>query len=772
MADPDWIGPPVESAWWQLDGASVNYRVKRAGTERRDLHSVALASGEDRVLSPAEQVLLDGPDPIIDVDRRRALTLREGSLFLRDLASNTLRQITAGTPPVERAAFAADGAGVHFRRDGVWYRWTPATGVPVALTDLRMEESPLEPREGSLEPDQLRLFKTLQDDIEEARAAEREAIAAARADVARPVPPWYLGKRHQVADSALSADGRWLLLTVEEKVNPATQRDGRQDRMPRFVTRSGYVEVEDVRTLVGRKPQVPQALWLLDLANRQRHTLSFDGLKGLHRDPLAKLKSAQDIDPYDRDRPRPLGVMRIDWHPTEAVAAVMLRAVDNKDRWIATLAPDGEEAPALTQRHRLTDPAWINWAFNELGWIPGTRDFWFLSEESGYGHLYRASDRGRIRQITAGEFEVSSVIATPDGTAAIAISNRRHPTETDLWRIAFSDGTMQRLTDLKGVESFARHPLSGDLLIRHSQPYVPAQVSVLDGASNTLRQLTDTRTAAYRDVEWQQPAFVGVASRHGAGAPIWTKFYPARAAAPGGGKHPAVVFVHGAGYTQNTHHRFPYYFREQMFHNLLTARGYHVIDMDYRASEGYGRDWRTAIYRRMGTPELEDLIDGVAWLVDEHNVDPGRVGVYGGSYGGFMTLMAMFKAPQVFSAGASLRPVTDWSSYNHGYTSNILNTPQVDPEAYRRSSPIELAEGLAGDLLIAHGMLDDNVFYKDSVRLAQRLIELEKTDWELAGYPMEPHGFIHAPAWLDEYRRILKLFERTIGKAEPGRSAE
>ena len=129
-----------------------------------------------------------------------------------------------------------------------------------------------------------------------------------------------------------------------------------------------------------------------------------------------------------------------------------------------------------------------------------------------------------------------------------------------------------------------------------------------------------------------------------------------------------------------------------------------------------------------------------------------------------MTFMAMFNAPDVFAAGASLRPVTDWAHYNHGYTSNILNTPQVDPEAYRRSSPIEFVEGLEGDLLISHGMLDDNVFYKDSVRLAQRLIELGKEDWELASYPLEPHGYVQPESWLDQYRRILKLFEESIGE--------
>jgi dipeptidyl aminopeptidase/acylaminoacyl peptidase len=164
----------------------------------------------------------------------------------------------------------------------------------------------------------------------------------------------------------------------------------------------------------------------------------------------------------------------------------------------------------------------------------------------------------------------------------------------------------------------------------------------------------------------------------------------------------------------------------------------------------------------MGWPEVEDLSDGVDWLVANRNVDRDRIGVYGGSYGGFLTFMAMFNSPELFAAGAALRPVTDWAHYNNGYTSSILNIPDLDPGAYAKSSPIEFAEGLEKPLLIAHGMQDDNVFFQDSVRLVQRLIELGKEDWELAVFPIEPHGFREPSSWLDEYRRIFKLFRQHL----------
>ena len=186
------------------------------------------------------------------------------------------------------------------------------------------------------------------------------------------------------------------------------------------------------------------------------------------------------------------------------------------------------------------------------------------------------------------------------------------------------------------------------------------------------------------------------------------------------------------------------------------------MDMDYRASAGYGRDWRTAIYRHMGKSEIDDLRDGVNWLVENANVDRQRIGTYGGSYGGFMTFMALFTQPDLFQSGAALRPVTDWAHYNHGYTSNILNTPDVDPIAYERSSPLYFAEGLEKPLLINAPMVDSNVFFQDTVRLVQRLIELEKQDFETAIYPVESHGFVQPSSWLDEYRRIYKLFETTL----------
>jgi dipeptidyl aminopeptidase/acylaminoacyl peptidase len=301
----------------------------------------------------------------------------------------------------------------------------------------------------------------------------------------------------------------------------------------------------------------------------------------------------------------------------------------------------------------------------------------------------------------------------------------------------------------------------------HSYSNTPPEVYVMPSTPRAAaKQVTTTPTAEWRSFKWIDPKVITFKARDG--VDVYARlFTPEMIGARRDPLHPGVVFVHGAGYAQNAHKYWASYFREYMFHNLLASRGYVVLDVDYRASSGYGRDWRTAIYRHMGGKDLDDIVDGAKYIVSTQQVDATRIGVYGGSYGGFITLMAMFTTPDVFAAGAALRPVTDWAHYNHGYTSNILNVPQKDAEAYRRSSPIYFAEGLKGALLICHGMVDTNVLFQDSVRLVERLIELHKENWTFAPYPVENHGFERAASWADEYKRILKLFEENLRSARP-----
>ena len=340
-------------------------------------------------------------------------------------------------------------------------------------------------------------------------------------------------------------------------------------------------------------------------------------------------------------------------------------------------------------------------------------------------------------------------------------ANKKHPGIYEIYRVNVETGEHETLTELNGMTDYVLSPGEDALLLTHSKVTQPPELflQTLTSGSSPV-QLTNTVSEAFKALPWTAPQIVAIPSSH-TDKPIYARVYLPEGYEQGKAKR-AVVFNHGAGYLQNSHLGWSGYFREFMFHSLLVQKGYVVLDMDYRASAGYGRDWRTAIYRQMGTPEVEDLRDGVNWLVENANVDRQRIGTYGGSYGGFLTFMSMFNAPDLFQAGAALRPVSDWAHYNTAYTSNILNTPDVDPIAYRNSSPIYFAEGLEKTLLINAPMVDNNVFFVDVVRLVQRMIELEKTDFETAIYPVEPHGFVQPSSWLDEYRRIFKLFEENL----------
>ncbi|TCV92800.1 dipeptidyl aminopeptidase/acylaminoacyl peptidase [Luteibacter rhizovicinus] len=768
MANPDWIGQAVEKPYWSIDGQTIYYSLKRDGSPVRDLWRVSASGGTPERLDPAAVAAADG-QAVFDREHRRAAFIRHGDVFLRE-GGRTI-QVTRTSDEETAPRFSADGRTLQYRVGNDWFVYDIAAAVAAPAVVLRAGDDPDEKATDTLEDGQQALFSTLRKlkaDKDAKRDAERDLAAA---DPGRAPRPLYVGKDLKIVDTELSPDGRWMLVVTEAKDHDA----GKTPKLTHYVTDSGYAEDEDVRPYVGRKDPAPQSLLLFDLGSRQRYALKTDGLPGIGQDPLAALRSQSaaalrkagkndEADALKAPAVRPVIVNAdyspgVVWSDDGRHVAVELRAIDNKDRWIASV---DFAHHTLVSEHRLTDTAWINWNFNDFGWLKDSGTLWYLSEESGYSQLYMRKAGASAKALTSGRFEVSHPVLSDDGRWFYLRSNRTAPYSYDVYRVAAAGGDMQRVTHYEGMDDFVLSPDGRQLAVLHSTSYMPSQLAAAGVEGTAPRELTDTRKADFRTREWIAPKIVEVPSAHGAGT-IWAKFYRPADAAQASGR-PAVIFVHGAGYLQNVHLSYPAYFREQMFHNLLVQRGYVVLDLDYRASEGYGRAWRTAIYRNMGHPELDDLLDGKAWLVKNQGVDPKRVGMYGGSYGGFMTLMSLLRAPGEFAAGAALRPVTDWTTYNHEYTSNILNDPQIDPEAYRTSSPIEYADKLADPLLIMHGLIDDNVLASDSIRLYQRFIELHKKNFWMSLYPMERHGFVHADSWYDEYRRIDELFREKLGQ--------
>jgi dipeptidyl aminopeptidase/acylaminoacyl peptidase len=769
MADPAWIGFPVQSAHWSADGHAVYYSIKRASSTLYDRHRIDLAGGADRLIEGAATATAE-TDAVYDADGKHAAFVRNGDLFTRTVGSKQITQITRGVAGLSAPQFSADGRLLEFRVGNDWYSHDFGSGLTSLAAVLRTEKSPdAAPAPDGLRDAQLRIFSTLKRLQDQKDYASKYAEEQTRLDPTRAGAPYYLGDDVKVRDTELSPNGRWLLVVTE----PKTHEKGREGKLTRYVSNSGYEEFETERLRVGRNPPPPQSLLLIDLGAHIVHPLDVGVLPGIHDDPLQSVRAengnaaaatppasspttrnvsviSDDSDDEDRD------AATVAWSREGSALAIELFAVDHKDRWIASVDFTGWQ---LVTQHRLSDPAWVNRGYSDFGWLQDGRTLWYQSEESGFSQLYTKPTDAPARALTQGSFELTKPVLSADGRWLYVLGNVAAPYAYDVYRVPSQGGKLERLTHLEGVESFALAEDGKQLLITHSSSYVPAQIAVAraDGTGG-VRELTDTRSAAFKSLRWVIPEIVQVPSTHFKGV-IFAKVYRPPA---DGAKHPAVLFVHGAGYLQDVHLRYPYYFREQMFNNLLVRRGYVVIDLDYRASAGYGRDWRTAIYRQMGRPELEDLLDGKQWLAEHASADPARFGLYGGSYGGFMTLMALFRAPGEFASGAALRPVTDWMQYNDTYTSEILNDPQVDPIAYARSSPIEFAAGLRDTLLICHGVIDDNVLFEDSMRLYERLIELHKDNFTISPYPLDRHGFTNADSWLDEYKRIDRLFKETL----------
>ncbi|HUH31988.1 MAG TPA: prolyl oligopeptidase family serine peptidase [Rhodanobacter sp.] len=770
MADPDWIGQAVERPYWSVDGRHLYYSLKRDGSPVRDLYRVDPANGQSTRLDAAAMAQAEGP-AVFDRARRQAAYILHGDVFLRDVASGKRVQVTR-TPQAESAPqFSADGRALQFRDGNDWYSYDIAGAVSAPVAVLKFADDPQAKKPDALGEQQLAIFSTLRQLKADKDSLRDHAKTLAAADPGRAPQPFWLGDKIKLLDAELSPDGRWLLLVTAAKEHAK----GKAPQVTHYVTDSGYAEQQDARVYVGRNDPAPQSLLLLDLTAHATYPLATDGLPGIKADPLhalraktvAALQQAGKTDQAKALQAPEVRAVRIAaggedgggggvaWSDDGNQLAIQLRAIDNKDRWIASV---DFTTHALVSQHRLTDPAWINWNFNDFGWLRDGRTLWYLSEQSGYSQLYTKALGAKATALTSGKFEVSDPQLSADGRWFYLRSNQVAPYSYDVYRVPASGGALSRVTNYQGMDNFVLSPDGAQLAVLHSAPYVLAQLAVQSSAGGTPRELTNTMQPAFTARAWIAPQIVPVASSHGAGT-IWAKYYgPAAEPTAATALRPAVIFVHGAGYLQDVTSSWTYYFREQMFHNLLVQQGYVVLDLDYRASAGYGRAWRTAIYRQMGHPELEDLLDGKAWLVKNHHVDPQRVGMYGGSYGGFMTEMALLRAPGEFAAGAALRPVSDWMLYNDEYTSNILNDPQLDPEAYATSSPINYADQLRDPLLIEHGLIDDNVLAEDSIRLYQRFIELHKKNFWMSLYPLERHGFVHPDSWYDEYRRIDELF--------------
>jgi len=760
MRDPKWIGVAPSNFFWSEDGKQIYFQWNPEKLSGDSLYSVSLTNLTPTKVSPSLRRQLPSFGQY-NLARTKKVFEKNGDVFLLDVTSGKTIQITNSVERESNPSFSFDEKKVLFVANTNLFSWEIGSGAFTQLTDFRKGTKKSDPKlseqEKWLKADQLEYMQVLKERNTNKKLSERNQ----KGD--KPKRPKEIYLDDKMADNIqLSPDGYYITYRISKSVS------SKNTIVPNYVTESGFTEDISSRTKVGAT-QSMQDLFVYDIAKDTLLQVKTDQIVGIFDSPEFKKnypartpKENKESKEKKEAKPQPRSIVfqNLIWSDDGKNNLLAIRSQDNKDRWIMSLDVATQKLKLIDRQH---DDAWIGgpgtggfFASTNMGWINNST-VWFHSEESGYSHLYSVDvTTGKKTALTSGKYEVQQAQLSKDKKYFYLITNELHPGEKQFYKLPVSGGKAEKITSMTGAHEVLLSPDEKWIAYRYSYSNKPWELFLQENKTGSLfKQITHSLTPEFSSYAWREPEVTTFKARDG--ADVYTRLFK-----PAKPNRAAVIFVHGAGYLQNAHKWWSSYFREYMFHNLLTDKGYTVIDMDYRASAGYGRDWRTGIYRFMGGKDLTDQVDGAKWLVEKHNIDPKRIGVYGGSYGGFITLMGMFTTPDVFAAGAALRPVTDWAHYNHPYTANILNEPFADSIAYLKSSPLYHAEGLKGHLLICHGMVDTNVHFQDAVRLSQRLIELGKDNWELAAYPMEDHGFVEPSSWTDEYKRILKLFDENL----------
>jgi len=804
MRGTELVGEAPNNIRWSHDGEWLYFRWRPGGGEwddsRKQYRVRADGSGLEQVPeAEADSVGLITGNGALSEDGRHTIVSSDGDLYLVDRRSREVRRLTETRQNESGASFIPGDDAVLYRSGQNLFRLELESGSIRQITDIRSGNRPSEEAEAEghrafLEEQQEELFEH----IRRRKAREEEEEAREEAVAGDEPEPLYIPSGERLQGLSASPDGSYVLVGT---VRPPAS--ARRTSVPFWITESGYTEPRDVRTKVGDTPGRSR-LGLLDSETGESTWLDAD----------------PDAEPDDGNGPqagangnggsdREWSASARGWNEAGTQALVYHRSGDDTEWALSTVeAATGERT--VVARHQ--DEAWVGGpcGFGCVGWLPGEDDddqgtVYYVSEESGYAHVYLVNADGTgTRALTSGDWEVLDLELSPDEERFFVTTNEGSPFNQHIGWLEF-DGERTYLSAGIGRYRGTLSPDGERLAMVHDVANHPpelfvAEVDDLEDAADEVREssedgadtamggtagvsmaeraaavnapmmeamtrVTDSPTQEWAAFPWTHPEIVRFSARDGVRVPARIYRPEDVGGSPNGA---AVVFVHGAGYLHNVHNYWSSYYREYMFHHLLAAQGYTVLDIDYRGSAGYGSEWRTAVYRFMGGKDLSDQEDGARWLVANEGIDADRIGIYGGSYGGFITLMALTTGDQLFTSGAALRSVTDWAHYNDGYTSNILNDPQEDREAYVRSSPIYHVENFRADqhMLILHGMVDTNVHFSDVVRYAQRLIELGKENWEFAVYPVENHGFVEPTSWTDEYRRIFELFERTI--SEPG----
>lgn len=752
MKGDEFIGHQPENHRWSVDGSTVYFEWNPNNEKGNSTYFWKKGMKSPEKVQPNDLMATR-----IRVDAQKDFDVvyytNQGVLYAYDKKTKKTKKIHQSNQGVSNVKRSSNPNVIFFNQNGNLFQFDSKEATLLQLTNFKPSKSnEKEDKTSFLATQQSELFQFVRDQEEKKQWNKEQAEK-----VKEKFPKEFYYEKSSVEQITPAPNAKFVTFRLSDYPSQVATK------VEQFITADGYTKNTSARPKVSTANISKHKFGIYNLEKDTVSIVSFSGLSGIKEFP-AYYEEYETLKSKEKEE-KAIAMGAPVFNKKGDYAVLEVRSLDNKDRWIVQL--DLEKATIIELDHQ-HDEAWIggpgisgySFSRGELGFLNDDETIYFQSEATGYSHLYLMNLKNKQKtQLTKGNWEVREVVKlSNDGKSFYLSTNTTHPGNREFYKLDIASQKMSPILIKEGAHEVELAPDEKTLLVRYSSKNKPWELYIGENKPNaTLQQITFSTTKTFEAYSWKSPEVVTFKAKDG--ADVYARVYEPNAKNK---NNAAVVFVHGAGYLQNAHNFWSSYHREFMFHNLLTDLGYTVLDIDYRGSDGYGREVRTGIYRHMGGLDLSDHLDGKKYLVNQHGINPDKIGIYGGSYGGFITLMALLTTPGEFKAGAALRSVTDWAHYNHGYTANILNFPETDPEAYKKSSPIYFADKLQDKLVMLHGMVDDNVQFQDVVRLTQRFIELGKKDWDLAVYPVEAHGFRETYSWVDEYTRILNLFNETL----------
>jgi dipeptidyl aminopeptidase/acylaminoacyl peptidase len=421
------------------------------------------------------------------------------------------------------------------------------------------------------------------------------------------------------------------------------------------------------------------------------------------------------------------------------------------------------------------DDAWWTLTYLDAGprWSPSGDRLAFISERDGWAHVYLVEEGGDApRQLTRGEFEVEEPAWSPDGRRLLLSANKGSRTERGLHLLdvppagSVGEPTLEPISRLRGTSTFGRwRPDGGAVAFLHADPESPLDLWVQEPAPAVAQQLSDAWPEGVDGRDLVRPQAVRFSSSDG-------ELIPAQLFMPPGHEDsaeplPAVVWVHGGGIRQNRYgwHPLRAYAVFYGFHQYLLQQGYVVVTVDYRGSIGNGRAFRQGQHMDLGGRDLDDVLAARRYLRRMEDFEVGRIGVWGISYGGYLTLQALVQAPGAFAAGIDVAGVADWADWSIDpgglWIDGRMGDPAASPELFRERSPMHFVERLSEPLLILHGTADRSVPVLQTIELADALVRAGRP-FDMMIYPGEEHAFVRAHTWRDAFRRVEAFWDATL----------